>query len=45
VSKKLILTLPNEMYAEVLKSASKLNISVLDYIRYLITKEKEEKVN
>jgi len=40
--RRLILTIPPNMYLILEQSADKMGVSVLDYIRYLIMKESKE---
>jgi hypothetical protein len=45
MSKKIVLTLPDDIFKDVIISSKKLGVTHLEYIRYLILKDKETRSN
>jgi hypothetical protein len=43
MSKKLILTLPDDLYSKLKKASDQMGVHPLEYIRYLIMKDTKEK--
>jgi predicted DNA binding CopG/RHH family protein len=45
MSKKLVLTVSDDIYQHIKKQAKQIGIPYLEYVRYLLTKDKESKDN